>query len=166
MSRRTKHYWLVKSEPHVFSFDDLLAAKGAKTPWDGVRNYQARNLMRDHMKPGDGVLYYHSNADPVGVVGLAEVASEPYPDELQFDPDSKYFDDKATPESPRWILVDIRAVRPLERLVSLAELKAEPALEAMEVVRKGSRLSVQPVRPAEWRAVLGMARRKPRAAPN
>lgn len=159
MTRRPKRYWLVKSEPHVFSFDDLLAAKGQKTPWDGVRNYQARNLMRDEMKPGDGVLYYHSNADPVGVVGVAEVVSDPYPDALQFDPKSKYFDEKATLENPRWILVDIGAVRPLERIVTLAELKAEPALESMEVVRKGSRLSVQPVAAPEWKKVLSMARK-------
>lgn len=150
-------YWLLKSEPDVFSFDDLWKSKGRRTPWDGVRNYQARNFMRDDMRPGDGVLFYHSNAEPMGVAGIAEVASEPYPDPTQFDPADKHFDPKSKPEDPRWVLVDVRAVRKLPRTVPLAELKGEAKLSEMALCQKGSRLSVQPVTAAEWRHVLRMA---------
>ena len=159
MPRRAKQYWLMKSEPDVFSYDDLERAKDRTTLWDGIRNYQARNFMRDEMRVGDGVLYYHSNAQPPGVAGLAEIASEPYPDPTQFDPKSKYHDPKSDPDDPRWILVDVRAVRPLERLVTLAELKAEPDLADMGVVQKGSRLSIQPVTAAEWKLVQKLAKR-------
>jgi len=160
MSRR--RYWLLKSEPGSFSFEDLWAAKGRRTPWDGVRNYQARNLLRDELRPGDGVLFYHSNADPTGVAGLAEVASEPRPDPTQFDPADDHFDPQARPEDPRWWLVDVRAVQRLPRTVPLAELKAEPGLAAMAVCQRGSRLSVQPVTPAEWRLVQRLAGSKPK----
>jgi predicted RNA-binding protein with PUA-like domain len=148
--------WLMKSEPDVFSFTDLWKAKGRRTLWDGVRNYRARNFMRDQMKVGDPVFYYHSNAEPPGIAGVAEVASETYPDPSQFDPKSKYFDPKSDPEAPRWWLVDIKAVKKLPQFVSLAELKANPKLEGMGVVQRGNRLSIQPVAGAEWDEVLLM----------
>jgi predicted RNA-binding protein with PUA-like domain len=146
----------MKSEPDVFSFDDLMASKGRRTLWDGVRNYQARNLMRDEMAVGDGVLYYHSNAKPPGVAGVAEVASEAYPDPTQFDPADAHHDPKSDPEDPRWWLVDIVGVEPLPEFVPLDALKANPKLSEMVVTQRGSRLSVQPVTAAEWRAVLKM----------
>ena len=154
MPRRAKRYWLMKSEPDVFSYDDLEKAKNQTTHWDGVRNYRARNFMRDEMAVGDGVLYYHSNADPPGVAGIAEVASASYPDATQFDPKDSHFDPKSKEEDPRWWLVDIRAVQALPKFVSLADLKAEPRLEAMGVVQRGNRLSVQPVEADEWKVVL------------
>lgn len=151
-----KRYWLVKSEPDVYSFDHLWSDKGRRTLWDGVRNYQARNTMRDDMQVGDGVLFYHSNAKPPGVAGIAEVASKSYPDPTQFDPAHKYFDEKSKVEDPRWWLVDIRAKQKVKRFVSLDELKANPKLSEMALCQRGSRLSVQPVSPSEWRIVLGM----------
>jgi len=152
-----RRYWLLKSEPGTFSFDDLLAAPGRTTPWDGVRNYQARNFMRDQMRPGDPVLFYHSNATPPGVVGVAEVASEPYPDPSQFDPASRYYDEASSREAPRWQLVDVRGVRALPRLVSLEAIKAHPELRSMEVARRGSRLSVTPVAPEHFACILALA---------
>ncbi len=139
--------WLVKSEPDAFGFDDLWRAPQRTTVWDGVRNYQARNFMRDDMRVGDVVLFYHSNATPPGVVGLAEVASAPYPDPSQFDPASPYFDPTSTREAPRWVSVDIRAVAPLPRLVPLDELREDPRLAALDLplVRRGNRLSVMPM---------------------
>jgi predicted RNA-binding protein with PUA-like domain len=151
-----QRYWLMKSEPDVYGFDDLLAESKGRTPWDGIRNYQARNFMRDDMRVGDGVLFYHSNADPPGVAGIAEVASEAYPDPTQFDPDSKYFDPKSSEEDPRWLLVDVAPVEVLPRFVSLADLKGEGRLAQMLVVQRGQRLSVQPVTPSEWRLVRKM----------
>ena len=151
------NYWLIKSEPHVFSFGDLLAKPKQTTSWDGVRNYQARNFMRDEMKKGDRVLYYHSSATPPGVVGIAEVASDPYPDPTQFDPASDYFDEKATREEPRWVLVDIRAVERLPRLVPLKEIKAEPKLSEMKLVQRGNRLSVMPVEKEAFDIIVKMA---------
>jgi len=154
-----RRYWLMKSEPDVFSFEDLWKAKGRRTAWDGVRNYRARNFMRDDMQVGDGVLYYHSNADPPGVAGVAEVASHPYPDPTQFDPRSKYFDPKSSREEPRWQLVDVKAVAALPRFVPLEDLKQNARLARMGVVQRGNRLSVQPVTAAEWREVLRMGGR-------
>lgn len=151
MNRRC---WLIKSEPGTFSFDDLLAEPEQTTAWDGVRNYQARNFMRDEMRVGDAVLFYHSNASPPGVVGLAEVASEPYPDPTQFDPSSPGHDPKSSRETPRWQLVDIRAVRALPRMVTLEHIKSHPALRQMEVARRGSRLSITPVDAAHLELVL------------
>lgn len=151
-------YWLMKSEPDAFSWDELVARGAKGEPWDGVRNYQARNFMRDKMKIGDRVLFYHSNCKPPHIAGIAEVCSEPYPDFTQFDPESKYHDPKATKEKPRWILVDIRAVEPLDRTVSLDELKANPELSDMLVVQKGQRLSVQPVDEVHFNEVLRMSR--------
>jgi len=149
-----RRYWLVKSEPGVFSFDDLLASAQRTTSWEGVRNYQARNFMRDGMRRGDGVLFYHSNAEPPAIVGVAEVAREAYPDPSQFDRASEYFDSKSRPHEPTWVLVDLRGVAPLRSPLSLAALRDVPALADMELLRRGSRLSVQPVTRAEWEAVL------------
>lgn len=149
-----RQYWLMKSEPGVYSIDDLKA--DGETMWDGVRNYQARNFMRDGMKVGDRVLYYHSNASPPGVAGVAEVVKESYPDHTAQDPDSGYFDEKATEDDPRWFMVDIKFVRKLPRMVTLHEMKDDPALNGM-VVTGGSRLSVQPVEKAHFERVLAVA---------
>lgn len=152
-----RRYWLLKSEPHVFSFEHLWKAKGRRTCWDGVRNYTARNFMRDEMKVGDGVLYYHSNATPPGVAGVAQVVREGYPDHTQFDPNDGHFDPKADPDAPRWMMVDIKGIKKAASFVPLEELKANPKLAEMAVVQRGQRLSVQPVTAAEWREVLRMA---------
>ena len=144
-------YWLMKSEPDEVSIDD--AVRNGAAPWFGVRNYQARNFMRDQMSIGDGVLFYHSSCAEPGIAGLAEVASTPYPDETQFDEKSKYFDPKATRENPRWILVDVKGVRKT-KLLSLTEMRALPQLASMVVLQKGSRLSITPVTAEEWKAVL------------
>ena len=147
-------YWLMKSEPDAYSIDDL--ERDGTEHWDGIRNYQARNLMRDEMAVGDRVLFYHSNAKPPGVVGIAEIASGAYPDHTQFDPDEKYFDPKSDPESPRWLMVDVRFVEKLPRLVSLHEIKATPRLADMVLVNR-SRLSVQPVTKQEFELIVDMA---------
>jgi predicted RNA-binding protein with PUA-like domain len=147
----------MKSEPDVFSIDDLASQPDQTTHWEGVRNYQARNFMRDEMKIGDGVLFYHSNANPLAVAGTARVCSEPYPDPSQFDPDSDYFDEKATEESPRWQLVDVQLVRKFDKPVLRDDIKKEPELEDMMLVKKGSRLSIQPVSAAEWKKIHEMA---------
>ncbi len=147
-------HWLMKSEPDTFSIDDL--ARRGREPWDGVRNYQARNFMRDGMRVGDGVFFYHSNCAEPGIVGLAEVASDAYPDPSQFDPKSDYFDPGASRENPRWMLVDVGFVRKLKRTITLKELQALPALAEMALVRKGNRLSVMPVKAGEWKTILGL----------
>ena len=149
-------YWLMKSEPDEFSIDDLVRAPKKTTPWFGVRNYLARNYMRDAMKVGDGVLFYHSSCPEPGIAGLAKVASTPYPDETQFDPKGKYFDPKATRETPRWMLVDVKLERKT-RLVTLAEMRAEKALEGMITLQRGNRLSITPVEPAEWSRICRLA---------
>ena len=149
-------YWLMKSEPNEFGIDDLAARPNQREPWDGVRNYQARNMMRDQMRVGDGVLFYHSNCDVPGIVGLAEVVSESYPDPTAFDPEDKHYDPKSDPENPRWFLVDIGFVRKLGLTISLAELKDNPALAELALVRRGNRLSVMPVQAVEWKAILSM----------
>lgn len=150
-------YWLLKSEPSSFSFDDLMNAPDRKTGWDGVRNYQARNFLRDSIKLGDGVLFYHSNAEPPCIAGIARVVREAHPDPTAFDPESKYHDPKSNPESPQWFQVSIQAVEPLDPPLDLPKLRTIPALERMELLRKGSRLSVQPVTDAEWKAILKLA---------
>lgn len=155
MARRPS-YWLMKSEPDVYSYAHLEAAPKRTTLWDGVRNYQARNMMRDEMKVGDLVLYYHSNTKPPGVVGVARVVREGYPDPTQFDPKDSHFDPKSDPENPRWYVVDIQAVAPMERDVSLDDIKANGKLADMAVVQRGQRLSVQPVAAAHFREVLRM----------
>jgi predicted RNA-binding protein with PUA-like domain len=145
-------HWLMKSEPDECSIDDALAAPRQTVPWTGVRNYQARNFMRDRMKLGDGVFFYHSSCDEPGIVGLAEVASEAYPDATQFDKKSHYYDPASKRDEPRWVLVDIRA-RKKTRVLGLPELRAHPELADMVVLRRGNRLSITPVTPAEWRFI-------------
>jgi predicted RNA-binding protein with PUA-like domain len=154
-----KRYWLFKSEPDVFSYDHLEAAPDRRTIWEGVRNYQARNLLRDEVKRGDGVLFYHSRAEPMAIVGLAKVVAEAHPDPTQFDPKSKYYDEKATPEAPRWVVVDIEADRRLPAPVTRDDLRGAPELADMMVLRKGARLSIQPVTATEWKAVIALSGR-------
>ncbi len=154
---RKKHYWLFKSEPEVYGIDDL--EKDGTTYWDGVRNYQARNLLRDDIKKGDHVLYYHSRNAPIGVAGVAKVTRSGYPDPTQFDKKSKYHDPKATAEAPRWFVVDVTFERKLDRVIELGELKANPKLAEMMVVQRGARLSVQPVTKQQFDEVLRMARK-------
>ena len=149
----SRRYWLMKSEPSVFSFDDLMNAPKRTTPWEGVRNFQARNYMRDEMRVGDGELFYHSSADPAGVAGIAEVARAAYPDPTAFDPSDDHYDPKSKRDEPTWLMVDVRGVEPFPRVVTLDELRAAPELADMFVLRRGNRLSITPVTEAEWRAV-------------
>ena len=150
----TVAYWLMKSEPDAYSIDDL--KRDGTEPWDGIRNYQARNMMRDDMKIGDGVLFYHSSCKVPAVVGIAKVASGPYPDPTQFDPKAKYYDEKSTDENPRWILVDIAFERKLSRDITLAELKEHPALADFRLNQRGNRLSIFPVEKKHWDLVLSL----------
>ncbi len=150
-------HWLLKSEQDVFSFDDLLKAPKKTTCWDGVRNYQARNTLRDLMKQGDKVFFYHSNSDPTGIAGICEVVKEGYPDHTALDPAHDHFDQKSTPDAPIWMMVDVKAVQALPRVITLAELKGVKGLEKMVLLQKGSRLSVQPVTAKEWAIVCGLA---------
>ena len=146
-------YWLMKSEPGDVSIDDLAAMPNQTVDWYGIRNYQARNFMRDSMQIGDGVLFYHSNCDVPGIVGIAEVASRAYPDRLQFIAGHKYFDAKATQETPRWVNVDVKLVRKT-RLLSLKEMRENPDLENLRILQRGNRLSITPVEPADWRNIM------------
>ena len=150
-------YWLMKSEPDEVSFDDVIKAPEQTVAWFGVRNYQARNFMRDAMSVGDGVLFYHSSCAVPGVAGIAEVASTPYPDASQFDPASHDHDPKATQENPRWISVDVRAVE-AGRYLPLTEMRTIPALDDMVLLQKGSRLSISPVTPGQWNAIVALLR--------
>lgn len=147
-------YWLMKSEPEVFGIDDLKAVR--TEPWDGVRNYQVRNMMRDDMHKGDLAFFYHSNCAEPGIAGIMRIASEAYPDPTQFDPESKYYDPDSDPDAPRWLLVDVRYRRRLKRVITLRELKACPELEDLPLVRRGNRLSVMPVTKAQWEFILGL----------
>jgi predicted RNA-binding protein with PUA-like domain len=147
------NYWLMKSEPDEFSFEDLMAAPKKTTAWFGVRNYQARNFMRDGMKVGDGVLFYHSSCEVPGIYGLATVASGAYPDATQFDRKSKYFDAKSDRANPRWMLVDVKFAKKT-RAMPLDELRTYPELEDMVVLKRGNRLSITPVTPAEWKFIV------------
>lgn len=147
-------YWLIKSEPDAYSIDDL--KRDHKENWDGIRNYQSRNFMRDDMRIGDEILFYHSSCKEPGVVGIAKVASKPYPDPSQFDPKSKYYDANSDEQDPRWILVDIAFVRKMKRTITLAEIKARKALEDMILVRRGNRLSIMPVSAKHWNAILSL----------
>ena len=147
------NYWLMKSEPDEVSVDDALAAPDATVPWTGVRNYQARNFMRDGMRVGDGVLFYHSSCAEPGIVGIARVASGAYPDPTQFDPKSPYHDPASKPEEPRWLLVDVQVLRKTRNL-TLPELRADPALADMLVLKKGNRLSITPVEAKHWKRIL------------
>jgi predicted RNA-binding protein with PUA-like domain len=150
---RARHTWLLKSEPAEFSFADLWQAKNRTTSWGGVRNYQARNLLRDELTIGDRVLFYHSNADPSGIAGIGRVVRAGYPDPTQFERGHAYHDPASRPEAPRWFAVDVRAERALPSILALEALRREPLLEGMVLLRKGSRLSVQPVSPVEWRVI-------------
>jgi predicted RNA-binding protein with PUA-like domain len=153
----TRKHWLMKTEPDVFSIRDLKGRPGKKEHWDGVRNYQARNHMRDGMKVGDQVLFYHSSCTPTGVAGVAEIVKAAYPDPSALDPESKYFDAKATPDRNPWVMVDVKFVKELPRLVTLEEMKTAPGLESMMVIKRGMRLSIQPVSPEEFAIVLKLA---------
>ncbi|ANJ66608.1 EVE domain-containing protein [Halothiobacillus diazotrophicus] len=146
------NYWLMKCEPDVFSIDDL--ARQKVEGWYGIRNYQARNMMRDAMRIGDQVFFYHSNVKVPGIVGLMEVISKPYPDPTQFDPDHRYFDPKATPEQPRWVQVDVQYIRHTRRLISLEELKKDDSLGELPLLRRGNRLSIMPVGKSDWQRIL------------
>ena len=148
-------YWLIKSEPSSYSIDDLKRDK--TTPWSGVRSFQARNFMRDEMRVGNLALFYHSNTEPIGIVGLAKVAGLPYPDPTQFDKKSMYYDPRATKEKPIWFLVDFRFVKKFKRMIALAELKASPFFADMLVTQKGSRLSIQPVAEKHFEKILKLA---------
>ena len=152
------NYWLMKSEPGEFSIDDLQAAPSGETFWDGVRNYQARNFMRDDMKVGDGVLYYHSNCPETGVVGIATVCREAYPDHTAFDPEDNHFDPKSDPDNPRWCMVDIRFERQFTRVILLRELRqfVDGPLRDMLLLRRGNRLSITPVTGEEWDFILNL----------
>jgi predicted RNA-binding protein with PUA-like domain len=149
-------YWLMKSEPSVFGIDDLKAKPQRTSFWDGVRNYQARNFMRDGMKKGDQIFFYHSSCPEPGIVGIASVAREAHPDPTAFDPKNPYYDPKSDPSSPIWIGVDVKFVRRFKRVVSLEELKAEARLDGFTLLRRGNRLSVMPVSEAHWNVVLGL----------
>ena len=149
-----KQYWLMKSEPSVYSIDTLQKEK--TTPWEGVRNYQARNFMRDKMQIGDKVLFYHSNAKETGIVGLAEVSKLAYPDHFAWDKKSKYFDPKSSPEKPIWMMVDVKYEKTLPRVITLSELKTYKELEGMLVIKKGQRLSIQPVEKSHYNFVLSL----------
>ena len=150
------NYWLMKSEPDVYGIEHLKAEPRKTDHWDGIRNYQARNMMRDEMKKGDLAFFYHSNCAEPGIVGIMSIVREAYVDHTQFDPDEKYYDPKSTPENPRWLMVDVKYKRMLKRNITLSELKAQKKLEDMRLVQRGNRLSIMPVTEKEWDYILGM----------
>ncbi len=147
-------YWLMKSEPDAYSIDDL--ARHGREPWDGIRNYQARNMMRDEMKVGDEVFFYHSSCKEPGIVGIMKVASEPYADPTQFDKASKYYDPKSSADDPRWCLVDVEFVRKLDRTIPLSEIRETEGLDGLLLTRRGNRLSIMPVEKKHWRKLLSL----------
>ncbi len=157
------NFWLFKSEPDKYSIEDLKNEPEHTACWDGIRNYQARNFLRDEVKIGDMVLYYHSRCEPPGVVGLAKVVKEAYPDDTAWDPKADYYDPKSKPENPTWVMVDVQWVANFPNFVSLADLKANPALEGMRVIMRGQRLSIQPVDKAHFQAVLKMGGLDPKS---
>ena len=157
-----RKFWLFKSEPFVYSIDDLAAEKGKRTTWEGVRNYQVRNMLRDDIKKGDGVLFYHSRVDPMIIAGTATVVKEGYPDHFAFDPEHKYFDEKSDPENPRWYMVDVKLVQKFSTPVTRAQLKEDEVTATMQVMAKGSRLSITPVTLEQWEAVHRLADAKPK----
>ena len=150
------NYWLMKSEPDTFGINDLINRPLQTEHWDGVRNYQARNMMRDDMKLGDQVFFYHSNCAEPGIVGIMEIAKEGYPDFTAFDPDDKHYDPKSDPAKPRWIMVDVKYVKTLSRTISLKELKAQTKLADLALLRRGNRLSIMPISKAEWEFILAL----------
>lgn len=156
------NYWLIKSEPDAFSIDDLKNAPGKREHWDGIRNYQARNFIRDDMQKGDLAFFYHSNCKTPGIVGICEIVSDAYPDHTQFDPNSRYFDPGSTPENPRWLMRDVKYRRMTKRLVSLTELKEYvEQLAGFALVRRGNRLSIMPVSREHWDFILSLETKKP-----
>lgn len=150
------NYWLMKSEPEAFSIDDLRERPQQTEHWDGVRNYQARNMMRDDMKIGDQVFFYHSNCDEPGIVGIAQVIRESYPDFTAFDPEDKHFDPKSNPDNPTWFMIDVKFVKKLSRTISLRELKLKSELADLALLRRGNRLSIMPVTAQQWDFILGL----------
>ena len=150
------NYWLMKSEPDVFGVDDLMKATGKTDTWDGVRNYQARNMMRDEMKKGDLVFFYHSNCKEPGIAGIMKIVREGYPDHTAFDPDEKYYDPKSDPDNPRWYMVDVKHVRKLKQVITLTELKTHAQLSDLPLVRRGNRLSIMPVTKKQWDFILSL----------
>ncbi|HEY9051863.1 MAG TPA: EVE domain-containing protein [Gammaproteobacteria bacterium] len=151
------NYWLMKSEPDVFGIDDLKSRPNKTEPWDGIRNYQARNMIRDEMKKGDLAFFYHSNAKEIGIVGIMKIVKAGYPDHTAFDPTGKYFDPKSNPDNPRWYMVDVKFVRKFKRVITLDELKQHAdALGDMATLRKGNRLSINPVTEDQWNYILGL----------
>jgi len=150
------NYWLMKSEPDVFGIDDLAHRPSQTEHWDGVRNYQARNMLRDQMQVGDQVFFYHSNCKEPGIVGIAEIVRAGYPDHTAWNPEGKYYDPKSDPDNPRWYMVDVHFVRKLKRTITLEELKQRPELSEMPLVRRGNRLSVMPVSTEHWQRILDL----------
>ncbi|WP_416306884.1 EVE domain-containing protein [Neptunicella sp. SCSIO 80796] len=153
-------YWLFKSEPDAFSIDDLAAMPNQTEHWDGIRNYQARNYLRDEVKLGDQVFFYHSSCKDVGIVGVAEVVKESYPDDSQFNPESNYYDPKANPDNPRWMMVDIKFKQKFDQILSLKQIKAMPEITEIGLVKKGHRLSIMPVTKQEWQFLYKAASEK------
>ena len=151
-------YWLFKSEPDAFGINDLAARPEQTEPWDGVRNYQARNFMRDDVKVGDKLFFYHSSCKDVGIAGVAEITKAAYPDASQFNPESKYFDPKASQDNPRWVCVNVTFVEKFKRVLPLAKIKSMPEIKELGVVKKGHRLSIMPVLPEEWDALYQAAK--------
>lgn len=149
-------YWLMKSEPDVFGIDDLYRQNRKTDHWDGIRNYQARNFMRDGMKKGDLAFFYHSSCEQPGIAGIMEIIKQAYPDHTQFDPEEKYFDPKSTPDNPRWLMVDVKFKEKFGQVITLKELKANPRLEGMRLLQKGNRLSIMPVTKTEWNIINRM----------
>ena len=147
-------YWLMKSEPDVFGIDDLKNAPGKTEPWDGVRNYQVRNMMRDEMKTGNLAFFYHSNCKEPGIAGIMKIVREAYPDSTAYDPDAMYYDPKSDPDKPRWYRVDVRYIRKLKRVITLSELKVHPELTDLPLLRRGNRLSIMPVSRQQWECIL------------
>lgn len=151
-------YWLFKSEPDSFSIDDLIACPEQTEPWDGIRNYQARNFLRDQVKQGDKLFFYHSSCKQVGVVGVATIVKKAYPDPSQFNPESKNYDPKSSQENPRWLMVDVRFQEKFKTLLSLSSIKANPQITEIGLVKKGHRLSIMPVSENEWKIIYNMAK--------
>ncbi len=150
------NYWLFKSEPEVFGIDHLIKKPKQTEPWDGVRNYQVRNMLREQIQVGDQAFFYHSNCTPPGIAGIIEIVKAGYPDSTAWNPESKYYDPKSTPDHPRWYRVDVRFVKKFKRIITLAELRQHPLLKNMRVVRTGNRLSITPVTKEEWEVILAM----------